>query len=111
MSSEDPYAHAVPAKLKMKGDGGIKKKKKNKKKAKQLVEEISLMEENETEETKFEVKRTKAEIAFLNMREKNQTKRILEKATVTHKEKVEKFNRDLDNLTEFYDIPKVSWTK
>lgn len=38
-------------------------------------------------------------------------KRILEKATTTHKERVEKFNEHLDTLTEHFDIPKVSWTK
>lgn len=40
-----------------------------------------------------------------------QEKRIMEKASMTHKERVEKFNKDLDNLSEHYDIPKVSWTK
>lgn len=38
-------------------------------------------------------------------------KRILEKASQTHKERVEKFNQHLDSLTEHFDIPKVSWTK
>ena len=37
--------------------------------------------------------------------------RILKKASKTHKEKVEDFNRHLDSLTEHFDIPKVSWTK
>lgn len=30
---------------------------------------------------------------------------------LTHKQRVEDFNRHLDTLTEHYDIPKVSWTK
>lgn len=38
-------------------------------------------------------------------------KRIMEKASTTHKERVEKFNEHLDSLTEHFDIPKVSWTK
>lgn len=38
-------------------------------------------------------------------------KRILEKASQTHKQRVEKFNEHLDSLTEHFDIPKVSWTK
>lgn len=38
-------------------------------------------------------------------------KRILEKASMTHKQRVEKFNEHLDSLTEHFDIPKVSWTK
>uniref|UniRef100_A0A1B0DK24 Uncharacterized protein n=2 Tax=Phlebotomus TaxID=13203 RepID=A0A1B0DK24_PHLPP len=45
------------------------------------------------------------------MQEKTQNKRILEKASMTHKERVEKFNQHLDSLTEHFDIPKVSWTK
>lgn len=35
----------------------------------------------------------------------------MEKASMTHKMKVEKFNQHLDSLTEHFDIPKVSWTK
>nr|CAD7418899.1 unnamed protein product [Timema poppensis] len=30
---------------------------------------------------------------------------------MTHKQRVEEFNRHLDSLTEHFDIPKVSWTK
>lgn len=40
-----------------------------------------------------------------------QEKRIMEKAAMTHKQRVEKFNEHLDSLTEHFDIPKVSWTK
>lgn len=40
-----------------------------------------------------------------------QEKRVMEKAGMTHKQRVEKFNEHLDNLTEHFDIPKVSWTK
>lgn len=32
-------------------------------------------------------------------------------ASMTHKQRVEEFNRHLDSLTEHFDIPKVSWTK
>ncbi|KAK4808066.1 hypothetical protein QYF61_025063 [Mycteria americana] len=39
-----------------------------------------------------------------------QMERILKKASKTHKQRVEDFNRHLDTLTEHYDIPKVSWT-
>lgn len=45
------------------------------------------------------------------MQEKRQMERILKKASKTHKQRVEDFNRHLDTLTEHYDIPKVSWTK
>lgn len=40
-----------------------------------------------------------------------QMQKILEKASMTHKQRVEKFNQHLDSLTEHFDIPKVSWTK
>lgn len=56
-------------------------------------------------------KLTKAELAFKQQQEKMRNKRIMEKASTTHKERVEKFNEHLDSLTEHFDIPKVSWTK
>lgn len=54
---------------------------------------------------------TKAERAFLEKKEKMAAKRILEKASKSHKKRVEEFNAHLDSLSEHYDIPKVSWTK
>ena len=45
------------------------------------------------------------------MKEEQLKKRIMEKASKTHKQRVEEFNRHLDSLTEHFDIPKVSWTK
>jgi protein FAM32A len=38
-------------------------------------------------------------------------KRIKDKASVSHKERVEKFNTYLDSLSEHYEPAKVSWTK
>nr|CAD7460288.1 unnamed protein product [Timema tahoe] len=58
-----------------------------------------------------EARRTNAEIAFQKMQEKMQKERINQKASMTHKQRVEEFNRHLDSLTEHFDIPKVSWTK
>lgn len=54
---------------------------------------------------------TKAEKSFLEMQSKRQIDRIMLKASKSHKQRVEEFNRHLDSLTEHYDIPKVSWTK
>ncbi|XP_063585081.1 protein FAM32A-like [Penaeus indicus] len=54
---------------------------------------------------------TEAEKRFLERKRKMEAERILKKASLTHKEKVEEFNRHLDSLTEHFDIPKVSWTK
>lgn len=54
---------------------------------------------------------TKAEQAFKARQEKIAEERILKKASKTHKQRVEEFNKHLDSLSEHYDIPKVSWTK
>ena len=37
--------------------------------------------------------------------------RIRKKAHETHKDRVEKFNNYLNNLSEHYEQAKVSWTK
>ncbi|KAF2881418.1 hypothetical protein ILUMI_24758 [Ignelater luminosus] len=105
----DPYAMVSKGKLKLKNDSSIKKKKKHK--DKKILEQVIKTIETEEQEQKSDSKRTKAEIAFQKMQEKMQTQRILEKASMTHKERVEKFNQHLDGLTEHFDIPKVSWTK
>ncbi|CAG2181181.1 unnamed protein product [Oppiella nova] len=53
---------------------------------------------------------TPAEKKFLDQQTRRQTERILQKASKSHKQRVEEFNTHLENLTEHYDIPKVSWT-
>ncbi|XP_044726805.1 protein FAM32A-like [Chrysoperla carnea] len=112
MSEDDPYAHVAKGPLKLKGDGGIKKKKKKKDKEKlEQAAKVVNNDEQKNNETVVVQKRTKAELAFLKMQEKMQNQRILEKASMTHKQRVEKFNQHLDSLTEHFDIPKVSWTK
>ncbi|CAL1679351.1 unnamed protein product [Lasius platythorax] len=108
---EDPYAHFAKGTLKLKSDQTVSKKKKNKDgKKKKLVEVSKIIEEEKSEKVE-EVIRTKAELAFQKMQEKMQTERIKQKASKTHKQRVEEFNRHLDSLTEHFDIPKVSWTK
>lgn len=54
---------------------------------------------------------TKAEQSFKSKQNKTAEGRILKKASKTHKQRVEEFNKHLDSLSEHYDIPKVSWTK
>ncbi|XP_011170378.1 protein FAM32A-like [Solenopsis invicta] len=109
-AEDDPYAHVAKGALKLKTDQTVSKKKKDKKgKKKKLVEVSKIIEEEKS--PKVEVKRTKAELAFQKMQEKMQTERIKQKASKTHKQRVEEFNRHLDSLTEHFDIPKVSWTK
>ncbi|XP_039961396.1 protein FAM32A-like [Bactrocera neohumeralis] len=113
----DAYDFAAKGKLKLKNDSQHKKKKKSKHKHKDKErEKVSLQTSlNESLEEKVTSsaapKLTKAELAFKQQQEKMRNKRIMEKASTTHKERVEKFNEHLDSLTEHFDIPKVSWTK
>ncbi|XP_011868989.1 PREDICTED: protein FAM32A-like [Vollenhovia emeryi] len=104
---DDPYADVVRGALKLKNEKTASKKKKDKHGKKKKLVEVSRIPEEE----KMEVKPTKAELTFQQMRDKMQTERIKQKASKTHKQRVEEFNRHLDSLTEHFDIPKVSWTK
>ncbi|XP_056429258.1 protein FAM32A isoform X2 [Hyla sarda] len=89
----------------------LRKKKKGKDNGR-MMQQIVTNKKNEEEKKKPALdKRTPAQIAFEKMQEKRQMERILNKASKTHKQRVEDFNRHLDTLTEHYDIPKVSWTK
>ncbi|XP_069505425.1 protein FAM32A [Ambystoma mexicanum] len=101
--------------LNLKGAAGMaigKKKKKKDKEKNKMMEQYMASMRNEEEKKKVALdKRTPAQIAFEKMQEKRQMERILNKASKTHKQRVEDFNRHLDTLTEHYDIPKVSWTK
>ncbi|XP_072940637.1 protein FAM32A-like [Epargyreus clarus] len=110
MGEEDEYACVNRAQLKIKDNSGIKKKKKkkaSKEKEKVLEQEVKQQMKQQTVQNT----RTKAELAFQKMQEKMQKQRIQQKAEMTHKQRVEKFNQHLDSLTEHFDIPKVSWTK
>lgn len=139
MSDRDVYANVVPGRLKLKSASGTactdaRSKKKRAKKAKKerrdreaaaasgagtsersmrhgAQEELQAAQTSRDEQAASVQHVTKAELAFRKMQERTQEKRIMEKASQTHKQRVEKFNQALDNLTEFYDIPKVSWTK
>ncbi|CAH2107099.1 unnamed protein product [Euphydryas editha] len=109
MAEEDEYASVNRTQLRIKDTSGIKKKKKkksNKETEKAIENEIKQQIKQQAKSDK-----TKAELAFQKMQEKMQKQRILQKAEMTHKQRVEKFNQHLDSLTEHFDIPKVSWTK
>ncbi|XP_058494329.1 protein FAM32A-like [Solea solea] len=111
------YATVQKSSLKLKGVGSVsagKKKKKKDKESKHRLEQLSMTNQNDEEvktQKAYVDKRTPAQMAFDKMQEKRQMERILNKASKTHKHRVEDFNRHLDTLTEHYDIPKVSWTK
>ncbi|KAL4236952.1 Protein fam32a [Mactra antiquata] len=114
------YENVCRGSLKLKGVSDHKIKKKKKKKSKE-EKELSKMYENiatnsgtSTDDGIRHVRvdrRTKAEVAFEKAKEEKMAKEILEKASKTHKERIMDFNQHLDNLTEHFDIPKVSWTK
>lgn len=106
------YESVQKGALKIKGVVIGKKKKKKDKEQKKMMEQYMASMKNEEEKKKAALdKRTPAQIVFEKMQEKRQMERILNKASKTHKQRVEDFNRHLDTLTEHYDIPKVSWTK
>ncbi|KAK8750075.1 hypothetical protein OTU49_015227 [Cherax quadricarinatus] len=113
MAGEEYFAAQGSLKLKGVEDSGIKKKKKKKKKDIEKQMEANIRREIETtsEPTSSTRSVTQAERRFMERRRKMEADRILKKASKTHKEKVEDFNRHLDSLTEHFDIPKVSWTK
>lgn len=102
------------SKLKLKTDGEISKKKKKKKskdKEKIAMTSVDTIKVVTGSGESSGIKYTKAELAFKKQQEAIQQKRIMDKAKMTHKQKVEKFNEHLDSLSEHFDIQKVSWTK
>ncbi|XP_050543181.1 protein FAM32A [Daktulosphaira vitifoliae] len=106
------YEVASSGRLKLKCDSGIVKKKKKKKIKEKELEKINKgIEDNEVKLKEHYVPPTKAELAFMKQQEKLQKEKIMKVASMTHKQRVEEFNRHLDSLTEHFDIPKVSWTK
>lgn len=114
--SEDYDMGSVSRKpLKIKGDSGKVHKKKKKKDRKKKMEKVDLKAIEDSEATENPVptysKLTDAQLKFKQNQEKRQMDKILKKASKSHKERVEDFNRHLDSLSEHYDIPKVSWTK
>merc|ERR1711942_430460 len=117
--SDDPYASAAGGSLKLKSSLK-KKKKKSKKETKERIER-HLREESrsspltkvdsDSDDDKPRDNRTAAQIKYDEVQKQRQLDRVMKKAEKTHKERVEDFNRHLDELSEHYDIPKVSWTK
>ena len=106
MDDDDDFANLRKKPLKL-----AKKKDKSKKKNKSTSNGQDPSAGVSTEPNIIVCTATKAEQAFKSKREKISDGRILKKATKTHKQRVEEFNKHLDSLSEHYDIPKVSWTK
>jgi len=113
----------VRGKLKLKAGKVGKKKPKSTTVSKEKIEAIiaageesdddqaSRSSSNATPPVQEKRQKTKAELAFEKRQAQLQTQRVHKKAQESHRERVEKFNKYLENLTEQNDIPKVSWTK
>lgn len=93
--------------LNLKRDSKVKKKKS--KKQSKVISQITNTEDPTLK--KVANRMTKAEMAFEKAREKRLEEQIMERASMSHKERIMDFNSHLDTLTEHFDIPKVSWTK
>eukprot|EP00040_Diaphanoeca_grandis_P036275 m.230843 g.230843 ORF g.230843 m.230843 type:complete len:115 (+) comp33589_c0_seq1:75-419(+) len=113
--SDDAYA-SMGGGLKLKGlkTAGKKKKKSRKDKMRMLESTIAKsgkLEKGVALKAEYEDQRTETQRKFDELRESRESKRIQEKALLTHKEKVDAMNKYLETLSEHYDVPKVSWTK
>uniref|UniRef100_A0A0N5B7Q9 Protein FAM32A n=1 Tax=Strongyloides papillosus TaxID=174720 RepID=A0A0N5B7Q9_STREA len=93
----------VKGTLKLKGGNLLTKKKPQ-------TEEVKKVEKVIKKDSKI-IKKTPAQIAFEKKQEQIKEKKLREKAALSYKDKVNKLNEKLENLSEFNDIPKVSWTK
>merc|ERR1711971_453145 len=110
----DDYDTVQRGGLKLKGgsDTSGKKKKKKHKEKKKLQEQLSKASADDViEQTSWKSSKTKTELAFEKRKKKRGQEEILERAQKNHKERIMEFNTRLDNLSEHFDIPKVSWTK
>jgi len=116
----------APLKLKGVAEGGgvAKKSKKKKSKDRDREEEKAALAAEQAAgtsaasssspssvEDQYLKGKTKSEISFLKRKERRDEERLKQKASVSHKERVEKFNEYLNNLSEHYEPAKVSWTK
>ncbi|MEN2498718.1 MAG: Protein fam32a, variant 4 [Marteilia pararefringens] len=55
--------------------------------------------------------KTMAELNFEKIQRDREQGKISKEAKVSYREKINKMNKKLDNLSEFHDILKVGWTK
>ncbi|KAK0406318.1 hypothetical protein QR680_018501 [Steinernema hermaphroditum] len=81
--------------------GGVSKKKK-----KTDIQKVDI-----TIKKAEETPKTEAELKFQKRQRETVERRLLKKASESHKERVDKFNKQMAELTEYNEVPKVSWTK
>ncbi|KAL9226923.1 hypothetical protein vseg_002680 [Gypsophila vaccaria] len=118
------YENVVAGKLRLKGKAldvkGISKKKKHRKHLEQFNKFMSsdVMKEIQAEnnadrhdrnelESSYDERLTPAERRYLERWKQLEAKRLLKNASESHRDRVNKFNQYLANLSEHYDIPKV----
>lgn len=103
----DEYYAVRGGKLPLALNTNKKVKKAKKKQAAKLLTETAKTETIDVQKSS----KTKAE-CNLEQRQKLEEAKLIEKeAKVDYKEKIKQLNEKLDNASEFYDIPKVGWTK
>ncbi|CAG8565938.1 5465_t:CDS:2 [Cetraspora pellucida] len=56
------------------------------------------------------ITKTEAEKKFQEVQRKRLDEKVEKAARKSHKERVAELNRKLEEMTEHYDIPKVSWS-
>ncbi|BHF60801.1 hypothetical protein SprV_0100376800 [Sparganum proliferum] len=113
------YSAVIKGSLKLKADSKIRKKsKRHKRKAKAEQEpEVRADTADSTEpsstnkDNAFNLTKTKSELEFDRRKEKRLLETILTKAEKSHKQRIIDLNRRLNEMSEHFDIPKVSWTK
>jgi len=117
--------------LKLKGAGGVTKKKKSKKPKSEKIEqaldrtEDSSTKESSTKDDKPEqdeeaealepekveasssARKTEAELRFEEQKRKRLEEKLKKDGSKTHKEKVEELNRYLSKLSEHHDMPRI----
>ncbi|KAL7062677.1 hypothetical protein AAHC03_0504 [Spirometra sp. Aus1] len=113
------YSAVIKGSLKLKADSKItKKSKRHKRKAKAEKEpEVradtadSAEPSSTNKDNAFNLTKTKSELEFDRRKEKRLLETILTKAEKSHKQRIIDLNRRLNEMSEHFDIPKVSWTK
>ncbi|OAF64685.1 Ovarian tumor associated protein [Intoshia linei] len=99
----------------------LKNKKIKSKKSKKAEITVTRMIENSSENTVKmsekekndlnDISHTTNEINFKLVKRARRDRDITKKAAISYRQRINKLNTHLDNLTEHNDIPKVSWTK
>lgn len=115
MSDADAYRSVVGGKLSLRG--GVEKKKKKKKQTEEITEQAataaaaavsSSSTSSFTSAIQHTAGHTAAELRHIEKRAQRQLEKIERGEMKSHRDRVKDFNDYLGNLTEHYDLPKVS---